>query len=131
MNWLVEKLNREQGASATGAAADQKDDADVGLADRIAAALRTERAAELAAASAPPPATVPEPPAWLFGPRHRELDAQRRAATEAARHAPAAPAAPLPTLEAITGYAVPSTPDATPATRPLCPCCLRPMPAGG
>ena len=77
----------------------------------------------------PPAAPVPN---WLFGPRHRELDAQRRAAAEAARHElpelapPAAPAPP--TLEAITGYAVPATPEATPATRPLCPCCLRPMP---
>jgi len=120
MNWIAEKLRQAQGP-----------DPDAGLADRIAAALRAERTAELAAASAPPRTPAPEPPAWLFGPHHRELDAQRRAAAEAARHAPAAPAAPLPTLEAITGYAVPSTPDATPATRPLCPCCLRPMPAGG
>jgi hypothetical protein len=107
MNWFVEKLNREQGASAT-------DDADAGLADRIAEALRTERAAELAAAAAPPPPAAPEPPAWLFGPRHRELDAQRQAAAEAARHAPdapdAPPAAPLPKL---------------------CPCCLQPLPGGG
>lgn len=79
-------------------------------AEAIAEALRTERAAELAAAAAPPPPAAPEPPAWLFGPRHRELDAQRRAAAEAARHAP----------------------DAPPATSlpKLCPCCLQPLPGG-
>lgn len=67
-------------------------------------------AAELAAAAAPPPPAAPEPPAWLFGPRHRELDAQRQAAAEAARHAP----------------------DAPPATSlpKLCPCCLQPLPGG-
>lgn len=58
----------------------------------------------------PKPPAAPEPPAWLFGPRHRELDAQRHAAAEAARHAP----------------------DAPPATSlpKLCPCCLQPLPGG-
>ena len=103
---------------------------DAGLADRIAWRLHADLEASRRPAAPRPPAAPP--PDWLFGPRHRELDAQRRAAAEAARHElpelapPAAPAPP--TLEAITGYAVPATPDATPATRPLCPCCLRPMP---
>lgn len=134
MNFIAATIAKEAAALAaeetrTRAASD------AGLSDRIAQALLTERAAELAAASAPPRAPAPAPPAWLFGPRHRDLDAQRRAAAEAARHElpelakPAAPAPP--TLEAITGYAVPSTPDATPAPRPLCPCCLQPLPDGG
>lgn len=110
MNWFVEKLNCEQ-AGTTDPSADPRDDADAGLADRIAQALRTERAAELVAASAPPRAPAPEPPAWLFGPRHRELDAQRRAAAEAARHEP-------PELD---------QPAAPPLPR-LCPCCLQPLP---
>jgi hypothetical protein len=122
-NWIADKLAAEQGG-------DERAEHDAGLAERIAARLHSDlEASRRPAAPRPPAAPVPD---WLFGPRHRELDAQRRAAAEAARHElpelapPAAPAPP--TLEAITGYAVPATPDATPATRPLCPCCLRPMP---
>ena len=104
------QAHREQFEEARKQSARARADHDAGLADRIAQALRTERAAELAAASAPPRAPAPEPPAWLFGPRHRELDAQRRAAAEAARHAPTAPATkPLPKL---------------------CPCCLQPLTGG-
>jgi hypothetical protein len=123
MTWISDKLRAEQGG-------DERAEHDAGLAERIAARLHADlEASRRPAAPRPPAAPVPD---WLFGPRHRELDAQRRAAAEAARHElpelapPAAPAPP--TLEAITGYAVPATPDATPATRPLCPCCLRPMP---
>ena len=51
---------------------------DRGLAERIAAALRQERAAELAArANPPPPRPVAPVPDWLFGPDHRKRDAER------------------------------------------------------
>lgn len=100
-NWIADKLRAEQGEPAP--------DPDAGLADRIAAALREEHAASLRpAAPRPPAAPVPD---WLFGPRHRELDAQRRAAAEAARHE-------LPVL---------AKPAAPPLPR-LCPCCLQPLP---
>lgn len=107
---LLGQAHCEQFEEARKQSARARADHDTGLADRIAEALRTERAAELAAAAAPPPPAAPEPPAWLFGPRHRELDAQRQAAAEAARHAP----------------------DAPPATSlpKLCPCCLQPLPGG-
>lgn len=80
------------------------------LAAAIAASLRASYQAELdARATPPPPRPVVPVPDWLFGPRHRELDAQRLAERERARAAPPAePAAP----------------------RPTCPCCLRPMPGG-
>lgn len=53
-------------------------DPDAGLADRIAAALRQERQRELKASiNPPPPRPVAPVPDWLFGPRHRELDAER------------------------------------------------------
>ena len=59
-------------------------DRDAGLADRIAAALRQERRRELEAAAHPPIlrpiAMVPD---WLFGPRHREMDARRTREREA------------------------------------------------
>ena len=102
-NWIADKLRAEQGEPAP--------DPDAGLADRIAAALREEHAASLRpAAPRPPAAPVPD---WLFGPRHRELDAQRRAAAEATRRAPPPAQAAQP---------------AAPALPRLCPCCLQPMP---
>lgn len=53
----------------------------------IAASLRASYQAEQAArANPPPPRPVAPVPDWLFGPRHRELDAARRATAEAARH---------------------------------------------
>ena len=84
-------------------------DPDAGLADRIAAQLRTERQAELGRAAMPKPPPAPD---WLFGPRHKELDRARREAAEAARHE-------LPAL---------AEPEVPAALR--CPCCLQPMPAG-
>lgn len=102
MNWIVERLRAEQGG-------DERAEHDAGLAERIAAALRADlEASRQPAAPRPPAAPVPD---WLFGPRHRELDAQRRAAAEAARHE-------LPVL---------AKPAAPPLPR-LCPCCLQPLP---
>jgi hypothetical protein len=61
-------------------------DPDAGLADRIAAALRQERQRELEASTNPPPPRPVAPvPDWLFGPRHRELDARRSQEREARR----------------------------------------------
>lgn len=81
------------------------------LAAAIAASLRASYEAELAARAnpAPPRAAAPVPD-WLFGPRHRELDALRVAERERARAAAAAPPAAEPS-----------------APRPTCPCCLQPM----
>lgn len=82
---------------------------DEDLAAAIAASLRASYEAELAARANPPPPRAAAPvPDWLFGPRHRELDALRVAERERARTAEPAPVA-------------------APA-RPTCPCCLRPMP---
>lgn len=76
MTWIADKLRAEQGG-------DERAEHDAGLAERIAARLHADlEASRQPAAPRPPPAPVPD---WLFGPRHRELDAARRAAAEAAR----------------------------------------------
>ena len=93
---------------------------DRGLAERIAAALRRERAAELAARANPPPPRPTGPvPDWLFGPRHRAMDAIRTAARDAARSIVVEP-------EVLPDLAPPSV--AAPAEH--CPWCRQPMPDG-
>lgn len=73
----------------------------------IAASLRASYQAELdARVNQPPPRPVAPVPDWLFGPRHRELDAQRRAERDRDARPVNVPAPPTP----------------------VCPCCLRPMP---
>lgn len=75
---------------------------DEDLAAAIAASLRASYEAELAARANPPPPRAAAPvPDWLFGPRHRELDAARTAEREKARAAAAAHAQPTEPEPAI------------------------------
>lgn len=90
-------------------------DPDAGLADRIAAALRQERQRELEASTNPPPPRPVAPvPDWLFGPRHREMDARRSQEREAERDAEEEPG------EVLAALAPPSEP---PPAVERCPWC--------